>query len=680
MEVHTDARYVGNVKNENYYLWEEKNDILYELGVDQKLQKWHIPKLGLLRHISGWDDSTICASFSNGIYLMDASTKKMTSLANDKALTVVGYKELDYYKERKMSVQQVKTHLFANPNCTYKFDADNVYSCNSLAIDKLFVGKDSIHVTKIKEGRFIDCLYDSASQKIYAYNNEKILEIDVPSERSRILGDGIPWFPKRIFSVQKDKFHNIYILSEAAIYRYDIRNNVFAELHVNVTLANGIMKVKDDIMVIGGKFGLAAARLNPKGYPGTFSYCLNNNFYTQLIDVVLTKQGTLFLKTERGFMTTRTSEIFENGKRFDSQDLLFRLVLRDSLYREISNRDTVTMEAARTHITLAGNNLYGRGNLKFDFRIKELDSNWKQATGEILLDNMQPGKYYKMEVILKDDYWRSDPYSIIVYRKPYWYQTTTARVLIWSGFVVVFVILVLSIIYLTRRYVAKANEKRQQLTDLELRAIHSQINPHFIFNTLSTALYFINRNEMEAAYTHVNKFSHLLRSYLKSSQERYISLDEEIEMLKRYIELQQSRFGDEFEFILTIDNKLPVSHMKIPSLLLQPLVENAINHGLFHKKGKGLLEIDFKQGAGNDEMICTIQDNGVGRKAAGAINMANEFKKESYGSKLTQGLVDIFEQYEQMNIDISYIDKVAPDTGTIVKLVIKNIKYETINQ
>ena len=213
------------------------------------------------------------------------------------------------------------------------------------------------------------------------------------------------------------------------------------------------------------------------------------------------------------------------------------------------------------------------------------------------------------------------------------------------------------------------------LTELELRAVYAQINPHFIFNTLSATQYFINHKEYDNAYVHINKFSHLIRAYLKSSQERYVTLGEELEMLKNYVELQKARFEEKFDYSIEVDNKLPVNNMKIPSLLLQPLVENAINHGLFHRKVGGELSLRFLQGVTSDELICIIDDNGVGRERAREIKAASGVQYESYGTKLTKQLIDVFAEFEKIGITLEYIDKQLPETGTIVKLTIKNIKY-----
>jgi LytS/YehU family sensor histidine kinase len=292
------------------------------------------------------------------------------------------------------------------------------------------------------------------------------------------------------------------------------------------------------------------------------------------------------------------------------------------------------------------------------------------------LPSIKPEKYYKMQCVATDDWWNSGIYTFYIYKEPYWWQSAKYVRIFWIASFVLLGLLIFGIVFITRYYVNRTNERKNRLLDLELRAVYSQINPHFIFNTLSSALFFINKKNFEEAYTHVSKFAKLLRSYLNSSQERYVTLSHEISMLRNYIELQQIRFEEKFEYDITVDNKIPADNIKIPSLLLQPLVENAINHGLFHLKRKGELHISFMQGKSNNEMICTIDDDGVGRERAAEIKQASTAQHTSYGTKLTRKLIDIFEEYENMNIHLEYIDKKAPQTGTIVKLTIRNLKYD----
>jgi hypothetical protein len=342
----------------------------------------------------------------------------------------------------------------------------------------------------------------------------------------------------------------------------------------------------------------------------------------------------------------------------------------------IHSGDTLLLDHTGNRLTIDAINFYGSGEVQYQYRIKGLQDNWQQTkAGEILLDAVESGQYYTLQLQVKDNAWQSGMISITLYRPPYWYQTRTWKTISWLCLGILVLLSGFGAVGLARYAATRAKLKKQMMTELELRAIHSQINPHFIFNTLSTALYFISRKEYDDAYGHVNKFSHLLRSYLKSSHDRYVILSEEIDMLKRYIELQQARFEQKFIYEITVDNKLPAGNIQIPSLLLQPLVENAINHGLFHKKEAGWLRIGFEQGSDHTTLVCTIEDNGVGREQARIIKQQSALRKESFGTKLTDKLVNIFRQYEEMAISIDYIDKQPPETGTIVKLTISNVKY-----
>jgi hypothetical protein len=375
-------------------------------------------------------------------------------------------------------------------------------------------------------------------------------------------------------------------------------------------------------------------------------------------------------------LQTTVDDVRHYGKLYDSRNNPFSLIAARPHNREVHSGDTLLMDQNNDQLGFDAINFYGIGEVQYKYRIAGIQDNWQQTkSGEILLEKIVPGKYYTLQLELKDNAWQSGTISITLYRPPYWYQTRAWKTIGWISLGILVLLSVFGAVSIARYAASRAQLKKQMMNDLELRAIHSQINPHFIFNTLSTALYFISRKEYDDAYGHVNKFSHLLRSYLKSSHDRYVILSEEIDMLKRYIELQQARFEQKFTYEITVDNKLPAGNIQIPSLLLQPLVENAINHGLFHKKEAGRLRIGFEQGSDHTTLICTIEDDGVGREQARIIKQQSALRKESFGTKLTDKLVNIFRQYEEMAISIGYTDKQPPETGTIVKLTISNVKY-----
>jgi LytS/YehU family sensor histidine kinase len=243
--------------------------------------------------------------------------------------------------------------------------------------------------------------------------------------------------------------------------------------------------------------------------------------------------------------------------------------------------------------------------------------------------------------------------------------------------------LVWLIVATTKRVVNRNNKAKTMQLELrnlkmavELKSIYSQINPHFIFNTLSTGLYYIKKKKMDEAYNHISSFSNLLRAYIKSSRNKYITLAEEIENLGNYISLQQSRFENKFDSEIIVANNVNPIKSTIPSLLLQPLVENAINHGLFHKEDKGKLKIEFKQGNDESELICIIDDDGVGRDRAKLFKEEATIQTPSYGTDLVKELINIFNTNEPIRIDIEYIDKQEPETGTTVILTIKNLNND----
>jgi len=426
-------------------------------------------------------------------------------------------------------------------------------------------------------------------------------------------------------------------------------------------------------------FGVAYARINGPLIISDFSIAPNSKllYYKYVSDFIINKNKQIFINTDKGLYTFSTSTLLSNNNLFKSADPNFtRLVLNYPRQCKIKNGDTLKISERIQNINLDAINFLGSGNVKFLYRIGGHGSAWQQnASGEIFIGNLKPNIYYKVKCIIKDDLWESGERDFYLFIPPLWWQTNTAKTIFWIGGSSIVVTFILAIILLTRFIVARSNEKRRMLTELELRAIYAQINPHFIFNTLSSALFFINKKRFDDAYVHVNKFSRLLRAYIKSSQDRYITLAEEIEMLKNFIELQKTRFEEKFDYQIIVDNKIPIKNVKIPSLLLQPLVENAINHGLFHKKGSGLLLLKFIQGENSKELICIIDDNGVGRAKAKEIKKASAVQQESYGTKLTRQLIEIFKKYEHMDIYLEYIDKELPETGTIVKLTLKNIDY-----
>ena len=167
-----------------------------------------------------------------------------------------------------------------------------------------------------------------------------------------------------------------------------------------------------------------------------------------------------------------------------------------------------------------------------------------------------------------------------------------------------------------------------------MQALRAQMNPHFIFNCLSSINRFILKNETEAASNYLTKFSRLIRTVLTNSKKPFISLEDELEMLGLYLDMEKLRFKDSFDYRIIFVNTIDAGNVFVPPLLLQPFAENAIWHGLMHKEGQGNLTIELSI----DEKIltCIITDNGIGRNKAAQIKSKSAEKQKSMGLKITK--------------------------------------------
>ena len=184
-------------------------------------------------------------------------------------------------------------------------------------------------------------------------------------------------------------------------------------------------------------------------------------------------------------------------------------------------------------------------------------------------------------------------------------------------------------------------EFNKQLAEVQLIALSAQMNPHFLFNCMNSIQKYILKNEKEKALQFLQHFSELMRNVLENSSKQKISLDEEINMLERYIKLEQLRLDEKFDYQIDIENGLQADFFEIPGMIVQPYIENAIWHGLMHKPGKGMLRLDFSKQ--NSSIRCVIQDNGVGRKKAAELERPMSHHRRGFGIQLSQKRLELLQ-------------------------------------
>jgi len=190
--------------------------------------------------------------------------------------------------------------------------------------------------------------------------------------------------------------------------------------------------------------------------------------------------------------------------------------------------------------------------------------------------------------------------------------------------------------------------------ELKLNALPAQMNPHFIFNSINSINYYIIQNDRDKASSYLGKFSRLIRMILENSKLEFISLEQEFEAIALYLEIEQMRFEGRFEFELVTDKQVRLATVKIPPLIIQPYVENAIWHGLMHKDGKGYLSIYINDS--NGLVKCVIEDDGIGREAAAALSNGKKMSKQSLGTEITKDRLAYIHEMYGIQIDVEIKD------------------------
>lgn len=233
----------------------------------------------------------------------------------------------------------------------------------------------------------------------------------------------------------------------------------------------------------------------------------------------------------------------------------------------------------------------------------------------------------------------------------------------WLPWIVIAVIFVFGAVFHKIR-LSQAKKKasvEMEISELERAALQAQMNPHFIFNSLNSLQSYINHNEKESSNIFLSHFSRLIRGTLKASGLKEISLQSEIDLLKSYLELEKMRFNNRFDYKITVEDSIDPESITLPPMITQPLIENAVIHGMAGKSSGGMIELNYRVDAGN-VLIITLKDNGVG---------LNHFQTKQTGGHKSTGLDNTKKRLKLLNyenkMDMSELqDESGNTSGTII--------------
>ncbi|MGV3610189.1 MAG: histidine kinase [Fluviicola sp.] len=449
-----------------------------------------------------------------------------------------------------------------------------------------------------------------------------------------------------IFSLAPDENGNLYISSNHGLY-------VINEQKIDDFLAHKVN------FLVPFRLGHDDGILNTE-----FNGGFQNNYYSS-------DNKHFYFPTIQGVMIS----FFQVPKYRKLRPFLKEVVVNDKI-QKLSNhvfpRNTHTI-----NLQYYCPNFTQFYNLHYQYKLvgPDIKDEWSSPTkkGEISFKMLPPGEY-KVYMRGIDGFNDHSPNEIIYAFKieKHIYETLWFRLLAFGLVFLLIFLLTYKRIQISKDQELKDSEHKNTMFELKLKAIQAKMNPHFIFNCLNNIQYLIVMGKQEEAESALSDFSVLLRKFLQQSDNSFITLRDEVELLKSYISVERFRFEESLEVEVSIpENLLP---LKIPTLLIQPTVENAIVHGLAHKKGvKKLIIEGYQEG---DVIILKIDDNGIGRQEAKRINTyrANHI---SHGWNMVLDKINLLKAKYQYSVIFEIIDK--PDnTGTTVIFKIPLVNEEML--
>jgi LytS/YehU family sensor histidine kinase len=292
--------------------------------------------------------------------------------------------------------------------------------------------------------------------------------------------------------------------------------------------------------------------------------------------------------------------------------------------------------------------------MRFAYRLKnKKDSNWIDAgtQSNILLTNISSGDYkFQIKVYAYDNKWpeRTKELEIIIlppFWQSWWFITLLASLIVVSAYGV------------HKRRLNQVREKAtvdRQLMELEMKALHAQMNPHFIFNCLNSIKEMILHDEKQNASRYLSKFAQLIRITLEESRQPFITVAQCVDHLRQYLEMEKIRF-DRFSYDIEVEPGLATNEIHIAPMLVQPLVENAIWHGLQKQPGEKKVNIRFSRR--QMQLVCEIDDNGIGMRQAQEHNLMSRKTHQSVGIRNIEERLHVLNEKYKMNCKLAITDK-----------------------
>ena len=594
----------------NDFAYNQKTNSLFVSGAPRSLL-WDMNsgKVFKIRSAGSKDlntanDNSIVVSYHSGVDLFDFSNYK---IEGNREKSVESFQRLNKFIRPKKLTTLSNVRSYTN----FIKEDSTIYVGQ---VDKLYHIDENLSKTEIK------------------HKGNSIFATDITETK-----DGTIWVAtndKGILGIKGKKI----------LYNYNIEYGLISNQSLKIE-ADG-----NDLWVVTNK-GLHFFERESESFK---SFSFQNEIPIQKVNDIKLHKNKLYLSGNSGIFVVDKEHFQQKTK---APKVYFESIRIGGQEEERKEEYTIPHNMNSFEVEFNSNSFNSIESITYLYRLKGIEKDWKRTkTGVVRYPSLPTGSFTFQVKSITNKGIESKEIQLInlIVTKPFWNRWWFYAIIIILGFVYFKITL------------KKAQRKQQKTIENEriskelvfsqLENLRSQMNPHFIFNVLNSIQEYIITNDKYTASLYLADFSKLIRMYLDHSRKEKIRLSEEIKALKIYLDLEKNRFEEDFKYTISIDENVNLEKTYIPSLFIQPYIENSIKHGLLHKNNHKVLLVDFKYDDFDNTLVCNIVDNGIGREKSKKINEKREGYHVPFATKANSNRVLLLNKNRERKIIVKIVD------------------------